>query len=118
MNLRPQHKLPQHGQPPQPGQNNAQGEVKIVRLSDRALDDHLPPANTKRWVMRRKAQVVQGVRTGMLSMEDACARYGISEEEYKSWDRLISAHGVRGLRTTRLQDYRATPRPANAQSAE
>ncbi|MDE1147665.1 MAG: DUF1153 domain-containing protein [Azospirillaceae bacterium] len=68
--------------------------------------DDLPPPDTKRWVMRRKAQVVDGVRAGLLTMQDACARYTLSEEEFLSWQRLIETHGPRALRTTRLQDYR------------
>jgi hypothetical protein len=34
----------------------------------------LPDRNTKRWVSRRKAQVVAAVRGGLLSLEDACSR--------------------------------------------
>ncbi|MCZ4280522.1 DUF1153 domain-containing protein [Kiloniella laminariae] len=70
-----------------------------------SLDD-LPPPETKRWVIRRKAQVVAGVRTGLISLEDACKRYKLSLEEFLSWQRLIENHGLRGLRTTRLQQYR------------
>lgn len=66
----------------------------------------LPSPNTKRWVIRRKAEVVAGVRAGLLSLEEACERYKLSVEEFISWQRLIERHGVRGLRTTRLQDYR------------
>jgi hypothetical protein len=69
------------------------------------LED-LPPPNTKRWVIRRKAEVVAGVRAGLLSLEEACERYKLSVEEFLSWQRLIDRHGVRGLRTTRLQEYR------------
>jgi len=67
----------------------------------------LPPANTKRWVIRRKAAVVAAVRSGFLTLEDACQRYTLSTEEFLSWQRLIERHGMRGLRATRLQDYRA-----------
>ena len=35
----------------------------------------LPPPNTKRWVIRRKAEVVAAVRGGLLSLEEACERY-------------------------------------------
>ena len=69
------------------------------------LDD-LPPSNTKRWVIRRKAEVVAGVRLGLISLEDACRRYRLSLDEFLSWQRLIDRHGMRGLRATRLQDYR------------
>lgn len=70
----------------------------------------LPPVSTKRWVMRRKAEVVAGVRAGLLSLEEACDRYALSVEEFVSWQRLVDTHGVIGLRTTRLQDYRETDR--------
>ncbi len=66
----------------------------------------LPPPNTKRWVIRRKAEVVAGVRSGLISLEEACQRYKLSVEEFISWQRLIERHGVLGLRATRLQDYR------------
>jgi hypothetical protein len=69
------------------------------------LDD-LPSPNTKRWVVRRKAEVVAGVRAGLISIEEACRRYSLSMEEFLSWQRMIESHGVRGLRTTRLQQYR------------
>jgi hypothetical protein len=81
-------------------------QVKIVRISrDKGLD-HLPPPNTQRWVVRRKAQVVSAVRNGLLSFDDACKRYSLSEEEFKSWIALLDHHGVRGLRATRMQEYR------------
>ncbi|MEM9277623.1 MAG: DUF1153 domain-containing protein, partial [Pseudomonadota bacterium] len=35
----------------------------------------LPPASTRRWVIRRKAEVVAAVRGGLLSLEEACERY-------------------------------------------
>ena len=66
----------------------------------------LPPPTTKRWVIRRKAEVVAGVRSGLISLEEACRRYKLSIEEFLSWQRLIESHGMAGLRATRLQDYR------------
>ncbi|NIR76358.1 MAG: DUF1153 domain-containing protein [Gemmatimonadetes bacterium] len=71
--------------------------------------DDLPPPETKRWVIRRKAEVVAAVRNGLISLEDACKRYKLSVEEFLSWQRLIEEHGMRGLRTTRLQQYRRSP---------
>jgi len=35
----------------------------------------LPPPNTKRWVVRRKAAVVAAVRAGVITLEEACRRY-------------------------------------------
>ncbi|HZH28396.1 MAG TPA: DUF1153 domain-containing protein [Azospirillaceae bacterium] len=68
--------------------------------------DDLPPPETERWVTRRKAEVVAAVRGGLIDLQQACARYRLSEDEFRSWERLIDAHGVRGLRVTRLKDYR------------
>jgi hypothetical protein len=75
-------------------------------MPDPAFAD-LPHPDTKRWVIRRKAAVVTAVRRGVLSLDEACARYRLSVEEFTSWQRLIERHGMAGLRTTRLQDYRA-----------
>ena len=66
----------------------------------------LPPKTTKRWVIRRKAEVVAAVRGGLLSLESACERYTLTEEEYASWERAIDRHGMQGLRATKLQQYR------------
>lgn len=75
--------------------------------------DELPPPDTKRWVIRRKAEVVAGVRSGLISLEEACERYTLSIEEFLSWQRLIDSHGVRALRATRIQDYREPSRSAD-----
>ncbi len=67
----------------------------------------LPPRDTKRWVIRRKAEVVCAVRGGLLSLEEACKRYTLTVEEFLSWQASIDRHGLAGLRTTRIQQYRA-----------
>lgn len=69
------------------------------------LDD-LPAPGIKRWVTRRKAEVVAAVRGGLISVEDVCGRYELTAEEFSGWERLYERHGVKGLRTTRLQNYR------------
>ncbi|WP_374308925.1 DUF1153 domain-containing protein [Methylocella sp.] len=66
----------------------------------------LPPVSTKRWVIRRKAEVVAAVRGGLLSLEDACSRYTLTVDEFLSWQMSIDQHGLAGLRTTRIQQYR------------
>jgi hypothetical protein len=66
----------------------------------------LPPANTERWVIRRKAEVVAAVRGGLLTLDDACDRYRLTNEEFLTWQKSIDRHGLAGLRTTRLQQYR------------
>jgi hypothetical protein len=66
----------------------------------------LPPPSTKRWVIRRKAEVVAAVRGGLLSLEEACARYTLTVDEFLSWQVSIDQYGLAGLRTTRIQQYR------------
>jgi hypothetical protein len=66
----------------------------------------LPPSSTRRWVIRRKAEVVAAVRGGLLSLEEACKRYTLTVEEFLSWQQSIDDHGLAGLRTTRIQHYR------------
>jgi hypothetical protein len=88
-------------------QKNAIG---VILDGHRLRLEDLPPPGTKRWVIRRKAEVVAGVRAGLISLEEACARYTLSVEEFLSWQRSIDRHGMRGLRTTRIQDYRGAPK--------
>jgi hypothetical protein len=65
----------------------------------------LPSPDTKRWVIRRKAEVVAAVRGGLLSLEQACSRYALNFEEFQAWEHYIDRFGVKGLRTTRTQFY-------------
>jgi hypothetical protein len=69
------------------------------------LDD-LPDPKTKRWVPRRKAEVIHAVRGGLLSKEDAMRKYNLTNAEFSEWESHYSAHGMSGLRVTHLQDYR------------
>ncbi|HTT80102.1 MAG TPA: DUF1153 domain-containing protein [Stellaceae bacterium] len=78
----------------------------------------LPSPDTKRWVVRRKAIVVQAVRSGTISLQEACRRYNLSLEEFVAWQRAIERYGVPGLRVTRLQIYRDTDEDARRSSAD
>jgi transposase-like protein len=69
----------------------------------------LPPPSTRRWVARRKAAVLRAIRSGAISVEEACRRYELSEEELLAWQRAFEAHGLPGLRASRLR-YRRTRR--------
>jgi uncharacterized protein DUF1153 len=80
-------------------------------LEDQAMSDDLPPPNTTRWVVRRKAAVVAAVRSGRITLEEALRRYQLTEEEYRSWERAFEAHGLPGLRATRVQQYRGRRPP-------
>ena len=68
----------------------------------------LPPPNTKRWTIRRKAKVVAAVRGGLLSLADACRRYALNPQEFTSWCFCIDHYGLEGLRSTHTQFYLAT----------
>jgi hypothetical protein len=56
--------------------------------------------------VRRKAAVVAAVRAGVITVEEACRRYQLSEEEFVSWQQAFEAFGLPGLRATRIQFYR------------
>ena len=73
----------------------------------------LPPPDTKRWVSRRKAKVVAAVRSGLLSLNEACRRYNLSVDEFLAWQRMVDRFGVLGLRATRIQHYRQADEEAD-----
>jgi len=60
----------------------------------------LPPVNLKRWVARRKAEVIAAVKGGLLTMPEACRRYSISNEEFLEWERHYESEGLEGLRAS------------------
>ena len=66
----------------------------------------LPPANTQRWVARRKAVVVAAVDHGLLGAKEACEMYRLSEEELEIWRDAVRRHGAAALRVTAIQKYR------------
>ena len=78
----------------------------IGPLGERLTLETLPQPGTKRWVIRRKAEVVAAVQGGLLTFDEACERYELSLEELASWERNVDRSGMHGLRVTRLQHYR------------
>jgi hypothetical protein len=58
----------------------------------------MPPPDT-RWVARRKALIVAGVRAGLLSEAEACERYALSREELVDWIARYGAGGRPALAT-------------------
>jgi hypothetical protein len=42
----------------------------------------------------------------LLTVDEACARYSISLEEFTGWQRAVDRSGMPGLRVTRLKQYR------------
>ncbi|MCJ2182010.1 DUF1153 domain-containing protein [Novosphingobium sp. 1949] len=81
-------------------------DTVIGPLGEKLERDTLPPANTSRWVVRRKAEVVAAVNGGLLTITEACERYNLTLEELASWQRAIEREGMAGLRATRVQHYR------------
>lgn len=94
--MRPDDRQPRDGRKP----------YVIGPTGNRMTLDQLPPPETERWVVRRKAEVIAAIRGGLISRADACTRYRISEEELQLWERAIDCAGVPGLRVTRVQVYR------------
>ena len=86
---------------------NSKGEKYVIGPTGAPLTiADLPPPNSQRWVIRRKAEVVAAVHGGLLTLDDACARYRLTNEEFLGWQKSIEQHGLAGLRTTRIQQYR------------
>jgi Protein of unknown function (DUF1153) len=93
-------------------EKTAARETAVVDDGDHPRDlDNLPPTDTRRWVYRRKAQVVDAVKGGRLTLDEACRRYAISHEEFASWERTMDAYGARGLKVTRLKEIRPRGAP-------
>jgi hypothetical protein len=67
-------------------------------------------------VAQRKAEVVAAVTGGLLTVDEACERYGLSLEEFTRWQGAISSRGMRGLRVTRIQEYRGFNKEQRTQS--
>ena len=69
-------------------------------------ESELPPTHTRRWTFRRKAALLQALRSGTITFEQACDLYALSIEELRAWERDFERHGLYGLRATRVQLYR------------
>jgi transposase-like protein len=80
----------------------------------------LPPPNTLRWVARRKAAVVAAVSSGVITIEEACRRYQMSEEELFAWQRAFENYGIVGLSAGYFRPYRSArpPRPRTRHPAK
>ena len=66
----------------------------------------LPAPNTRRWVASRKAAVVRAFEGGLLSGDEACKMYSLSEEELGAWHLAVERHGENALKATSIQRYR------------
>jgi len=79
---------------------SSQAPVAALSLAD------LPPSHETRWVMSRKAKLIEAIHAGLISLEEAAERYRLTLDELTEWQSYFSRHGARGLRTTFLQQYR------------
>jgi hypothetical protein len=79
----------------------------IGPLGEPLTIESLPAPSTSRWVVRRKAEVVAAVTGGLLSVDEVCERYGLTLEEFASWQRAVDRSGMPGLRVTRIQHYKS-----------
>ena len=79
----------------------------IGPLGEPLTIESLPSPSTTRWVVRRKAEVVAAVNGGLLAVDEACARYNLTLEEFASWQRAVDRSGMAGLRVTRIQHYKS-----------
>ncbi len=87
---------------------NDRGEACVVGPTGSVITlFDLPPSDTRRWVIRRKGEVVAAVRGGLITLDEACGRYGLTHEEFEAWRDAYDRHGLAGLRTT-LKGDRAT----------
>jgi hypothetical protein len=67
------------------------------------LEHKLPPSNTSRWTVSRKAVVVEAVHAGAIDRTTALERYDISDEEFSLWESGMQQQGSKhNLRVTRL----------------
>lgn len=71
----------------------------ILTLAD------LPEVGT-RWVASRKAVVVAAVRHGLIPREEVVRRYGLSDEEFDSWQAAVERFGRDALKITQLQKFK------------
>ena len=81
---------------------------RTVKLPDGTIMSRadLPPKDTRRWVASRKAAVVRGVLSGLLSLQEALELYGLSEDEFQMWRSAVETHGEAALKATALQKFR------------
>jgi hypothetical protein len=88
---------------------------RAVRLPDGRMMTRadLPAPDTRRWVASRKAAVVRAVVAGLVSRAWALETYGLSEDEFSSWEAAVARHGEAALKATWLRRYR---QPADDQS--
>ena len=102
----------QHQEPDRGKSQGVVHEISVIGPTGKLMTRRdLPAPGTKRWVVRRKAEVVAGVRGGLISLKEACQRYNLSKDEFDSWSQLFKNYGLSGLRATSVKKFRRPPAP-------
>jgi len=76
----------------------------------RITREDLPPADTVRWVPRRKAELVCGLMAEIITHAEAVRVYALSLEEIVHWTHLYRRFGLKGLMTTQIGAVREVMR--------
>lgn len=63
-----------------------------------------------RWTARRKRELLMAAREAPERTFHILAANGISSAEFEQWSRQFDAHGLLGLKTTKLQKLGAADR--------
>lgn len=63
----------------------------------------LPPANTRSWTVMQQAKVVTAVRSGLISSDGACGRYGLTVQELEGWQEMLK-DGISAFRTRKIEN--------------
>jgi len=79
---------------------------RTERISERTWWPLAASGPPGRWTPLRKAMVVRAILAGKVDGAMARLRFDLAEEELSGWLSRYVEHGVKGLRTTRLQSYR------------
>ncbi len=66
----------------------------------------LPVSHDTHWTFKRKADVVYGVRGGLLTLEEACDRYKLSVDEFIGWQRALDKQGIEALKVKNTKGLR------------
>jgi hypothetical protein len=76
-----------------------------------------PPPRPLRWSPQKKAAILAAVRSGSISLNQACNVYELSVEEFLTWQRGDALYGLAGLRATKRQ-WKNYGSPAHRYSEE
>ena len=89
-------------------------ESATTKPADVAKSEMHPPSVAVRiglrlpcWIVAsRKASVVRGVQSGLISRDDALERWHLSGDELDEWLGAVNTHGEAALKVTLVQKYR------------